>query len=69
MLPNFIKNDFQETSLNNELINEDYLIYAGRVSPEKGIEELINAFKEIDLKTTKLYIVGEGPSLNYLKEV
>lgn len=68
VLPNFIKNDFQETSLNNELINEDYLIYAGRVSPEKGIEELINAFKEIDLKTTKLYIVGEGPSLNYLKK-
>tara|TARA_A100001015_G_C15007086_1_gene721228 strand:- start:1200 stop:2348 length:1149 start_codon:yes stop_codon:yes gene_type:complete len=40
---------------------QNYLIYAGRISEEKGIEELINSFLESNLVNTKLKIVGEGP--------
>jgi len=39
----------------------NYLVYAGRISEEKGLEELINSFLESNLVNTKLKIVGEGP--------
>ncbi len=37
------------------------IIYAGRISEEKGIIELLNAWKAIETKGYKLIIVGEGP--------
>ena len=37
------------------------IIYAGRISEEKGIIELLNAWNAIDTKGYKLIIVGEGP--------
>jgi len=54
-----------------ETINQDdpkdYLIYAGRVSEEKGVEELISSFLNAVADKTKLKIVGEGPLLGHLK--
>tara|TARA_A100001011_G_scaffold51538_2_gene49590 strand:- start:1969 stop:3117 length:1149 start_codon:yes stop_codon:yes gene_type:complete len=47
---------------------ENYLIYAGRISDEKGLEELINSFLKSNLVNTKLKIVGEGPRLKNLKD-
>lgn len=46
--------------------NEKYLIYAGRISKEKGVEELITTFLKSSLTNIHLKIVGDGPQLNNL---
>lgn len=44
----------------------DYIIFLGRLSPEKGLWTLVNAFEK--LKDYKLRIVGTGPLEEPLKE-
>ena len=46
--------------------NEKYLIYAGRISKEKGVEDLITTFLKSSLTNIHLKIVGDGPQLNNL---
>ncbi len=64
VLPNFL-NISMEFEKNN---NERYLIYAGRISKEKGVEELIKVFLKSKIKNLSLKIVGEGPALSNLKK-
>nr|NJM01469.1 glycosyltransferase family 4 protein [Desulfobacula sp.] len=40
---------------------EDYLVYIGRLSAEKGISTLLKAFKTLKAESTKLVIAGDGP--------
>ena len=48
---------------------DKYFIYAGRVSEEKGVEQLINSFKNCNFQDIKLMIVGSGPNYNeYLEK-
>ena len=57
-------------SCNSEFINypsENYLVYAGRISEEKGVKELIESFINSDLKNIQLKIIGKGPNLDNLK--
>ena len=42
--------------------------YAGRIIPEKGVENLIQAYNRVKNKNTELVIIGDGPQLNYLKK-
>jgi glycosyltransferase involved in cell wall biosynthesis len=44
------------------------VVYAGRLSKEKGIEELINAWLDCNLTSYVLYIIGEGSLKNNLIE-
>lgn len=46
---------------------DDYILYFGRLSSEKGIHTLIEAMK--NLENLVLYVVGDGPQLFYLKEI
>jgi glycosyltransferase involved in cell wall biosynthesis len=46
----------------------DYLLYLGRLSEEKGIVTLINAFSNIRSNTIKLLIVGDGPLRGALEQ-
>ena len=44
-----------------------YIVYAGRISKEKGVEELISAYLKIKDAKFLLKIIGTGPELDYLK--
>lgn len=48
--------------------NDNYLVYAGRVSEEKGVRKLIESFLEAETKNFHLKIIGNGPILQMLKE-
>ena len=62
VIPNFINGI--ETQKNNS----DYLIYAGRISNEKGVKELIEAFLNSKFSMHRLKILGTGPALVELKK-
>ena len=50
----------------NKIINQ--IVYAGRISYEKGLQELIDTWITIEKNDTKLIIIGEGPLFPSLKE-
>tara|TARA_Y100000389_G_scaffold43936_1_gene38674 strand:- start:23433 stop:24581 length:1149 start_codon:yes stop_codon:yes gene_type:complete len=56
---------FQYETKNNR--KEDYIVYAGRVSKEKGVENLIDSFLISEVSFMTLKIVGEGPELTNLQ--
>jgi glycosyltransferase involved in cell wall biosynthesis len=64
----------EEFSLADEDYSEDnYVLFYGRISEEKGIEDLIRAIKILkesgELEKNRLKIVGKGPLENHLKKV
>ena len=54
-----------DSSFNSD---SDYFVYAGRISTEKGTEELIKAFIETKLKNINLKLIGDGKNLESLKD-
>ncbi len=54
-----IYNYIDADKYNVERTDEDYALYIGRLSKEKGIFNLVQAFRKVKGKT--LYIAGEGP--------
>ncbi len=64
VFPNSI--NFENTSSQD---SEKFILYAGRISKEKGITELIDAFLKAELGEIKLKIVGEGPLLADIKSI
>lgn len=49
---------------------EDYFVFIGRLDPKKGLDLIIEVFDKINLKNTKLYILGkENEYSNYLKKI
>jgi len=63
VFPNFIDLN------NNKRIKKkkDYIIYAGRISKEKGVEDLISSFISSNFDSLELKIIGNGPLLSNLK--
>ena len=55
-----IRNFLPAGTVYNEGSRGDYFLYFGRLSREKGIRTLINAFSEAHVEE-KLYIAGSGP--------
>ena len=46
----------------------DYVVYAGRISKEKGIENLLVAWNEAKLNKFELHLIGEGPQKEDLEK-
>lgn len=68
VLRNYIKP--QNFKANTSPKTEKYIVYAGLISKEKGIEELIAAFKKSKLISEgyKLKIIGNGPIFKNVKQ-
>tara|TARA_B100000287_G_scaffold429418_1_gene482707 strand:+ start:294 stop:1433 length:1140 start_codon:yes stop_codon:yes gene_type:complete len=47
---------------------EEYILYAGRVSEEKGVRNLITTYQEIKNPKYNLLIIGGGPEFNKFKK-
>ena len=62
-LPNLLP---EETEYSLNLDNDNYILYFGRLSKEKGVETLINVIGQTKYK---LYIVGTGPIADDLKNI
>lgn len=62
VIPNFLNKNV------NEELEENYFMYAGRISKEKGLNTLIDSFLDSNLKSNILKIVGDGPHLKEIKE-
>lgn len=63
ILPNYIS-----TKILKQPNGTPYIVYAGRVSKEKGVEKLIKSFLQSEISNWKLKIIGEGPLLSELKK-
>lgn len=62
IFPNFITLQNHKSRKNIE----EYFLYAGRISDEKGVSHLISSFLEAGLDRYKLKILGAGPELKTL---
>ena len=60
------RNPLKEVMVKSNDLVEDYIIYAGRISNEKGVEELISSHANSNIKNIVLKVVGDGPDLEYL---
>ncbi|OCB70585.1 hypothetical protein B0A79_13570 [Flavobacterium piscis] len=61
---------FNEKELLNVSLSQSGIhnfLILGRLSPEKGVEELISFFLQVCLKNDTLYLAGNGPLENYLR--
>ncbi|NJO88917.1 MAG: glycosyltransferase family 4 protein [Chloroflexia bacterium] len=58
--PNFCEDRYDISEVKNELLSKKYIVFVGRISEEKGIIQLIEHYKYLDIKTP-LFIIGDGP--------
>lgn len=58
-----------ELRSNKTYIKQDYMLYAGRLEHQKGLEMLLLAFSQMRHKTIDLYLVGDGKQKIELKKM
>ena len=63
VLPNFVT-----TSTDKNIKRYKQFLYAGRISEEKGVEELIKSFLSLNLEDYTLKIIGTGPKLEIIQK-
>lgn len=66
VIPHFLSQTHIDCDAKNH--NENYLLYFGRLSSEKGVDTLIKAMTKVD-RSIKLIIIGAGPQEEELKKL
>ena len=66
VIPNLFDINAKQSQI--KMSNREYVVYGGRISEEKGIEELIKTFLSCNFDNLYLKIIGNGPSLSYLED-
>lgn len=67
---NFEKSEFIDIKLKSGFDKNDFVIlFLGRVSREKSLEDLIVNFAKIDRPNVKLFIVGGGPDEKHFRDI
>lgn len=67
---NFKKTEVDELKASLGYNEDDFiLLFLGRMSKEKSVEELIINYKNISQKNVKLLLVGGGPDLQHFKDI
>ena len=59
--------DSRDTEISS--VHENYIMYAGGVYEKYGVKTLVDAFISLNRQDVSLYIFGEGPYVDELKEV
>ncbi|MEM4637730.1 MAG: glycosyltransferase [Candidatus Woesearchaeota archaeon] len=68
IINNFIYKDILENKNSKLKVNKNSFVYIGRISKEKNIKLLIDAFRRvISVRDSYLYIVGDGPEYKSIK--
>ncbi len=65
IIPNAIK----PVETHSDIVREDQIVYVGRLSKEKGVARLIEAFSKIQDKDWKLILAGDGPESDNLQQL
>ena len=65
---NIFRNPINISSSNEYDQESNYIVYAGRLSSDKGVEQLIKAWINSKISDLSLKIVGDGNLFDYLKE-
>ena len=63
----FVFPNYSESATESTINPRSYILYAGRISIEKGISELIESFSKVKNSDLKLKIIGTGPDFVTLK--
>lgn len=67
---NFERSEFIDIKLKSGFKKDDFVIlFLGRVSREKSLEDLIVNFAKIDRPNVKLFIVGGGPDEKHFRDI
>lgn len=61
-----VLNNYVSVIDERENVFDNFIVYAGRISKEKGVRELIDAYKKANLDNMHLKIIGNGPQLQSL---
>ena len=69
-IPNGVKIDLNANCINPKITSiVKYLLYVGRITPEKGIDLLIDAFNNLMIPNLKLIIIGSSSSNEYMNSL
>ena len=62
--------DFEQKKPNKKKHNTINFLYAGRLIKQKGVENILKSFINLEKKydNIRLYIAGDGPEFNYYKD-
>ena len=64
-----IPNALKAVTKHPEIVRERQVVYVGRLSKEKGVGRLIEAFSSIDNKEWVLVLAGDGPEAENLRQL